>query len=122
MDRFERKVEEARGREGRRRERRRGWEEVNGEAESGIAVTAVGKKGKTKGEGLVGGGQGEDWEDMYGDEAMQGADDIDVPIEGAVTAAESTESVVGAEEKAVDVKHNENLSGEVVEDEVDKIT
>ena len=125
MDRFERKVEEARGREGRRRERRRGWEEVNGEVENGIAVPVVGKKAKTKGDGLVGGGESGDWEDVNGDEAMDGVDDIDVPVVGGtVMAAESTEPVPGDGEKlgVVDVKHNGSLNGEGVEDEVDKIT
>ena len=117
MDQLEKKFESAKEREGKRRERRKVWEEVNG----GADVNGVGKRGQ----GKVGGGEGEgegdgegegQWEDVEdmsgdGDEEMQGVD-------AAVAAIEPTEPVQVAGQKLEVVDHTASLN----DADIDEIT
>ena len=119
MEKREKKVEEARGREGKLRERRKVWEEVNG----GVKVGGgVGKGGEKVG----------DWEDVEAGDEMDadeiGEDgDVPVPLTSTAMATESMEprAVVGTGgDKVVDVDYGASLNAAEVEDEdeVDKIT
>jgi hypothetical protein len=91
MDQLQKKVEGAWQREGRRRERRKMWEEVNGGVD-GAAKRATRKFGAI---GLAGEGQ---WEedvekasgDRDGDREMGGLDGVEAPVEGVVGVWEST--------------------------------
>jgi len=120
MDQMEKKVEGAKQREGRRRERRKVWEEVNSR------VNGVGKTAKRK----VGGSVGEEeregerqWEDVDGevedgDKEMEGFDGAEVPDEDAVMPGELTEppkQVVVTVNKLVATVH---LNGIEFDDEI----
>jgi hypothetical protein len=93
MDQMEKKVEGAKQREGRRRERRKVWEEVNRGA-NGVGRTVNGKMGGSVGEEE---GEGErQWEDVDGevedgDKEMEILDDAEVPDVDAVMPGVSTE-------------------------------
>lgn len=124
MDQLQKRVEGARQREGRRRERRKVWEEINSGID-GAVKRATGKFGVI---GMVGDGDGEgegQWEDDVeevdedrdGDREMGG-------VHGAVGATESTVSVElvvaagGGGENLVVVDHATNLNGVEFEDEI----
>ena len=93
MDQMEKKVEGAKQREGKRRERRKVWEEVNS------GVNGVGKIAK----GMIGGSVGEEeregerqWEDVDGevedgDKEMESLGGAEVPDEDAVMPGEPTD-------------------------------
>jgi hypothetical protein len=118
MDQMEKKVEEAKQREGRRRERRKVWEEVNS------GVNGVGKTAKRK----VGGSveqeerEGErQWEDVDGevedrDKEMESFDGAEVPAEEAVVMpGEPTEPPKQVVNKLVATDH---LNGIEFDDEI----
>jgi Alb1 len=115
MDQLEKKVKEAREREGKRRERRKVWDEVN----SGV-TEIVGRRGKEK----FGGNPAEEWEDVGGDgdEEMVGA--AEALAEAVVGPTESTAPVEPAEpvvleaETLVVVDHTTSLNGVEFEDEI----
>ena len=120
MDQMEKKVEEAKQRDGRRRERRKVWEEVNS------GVNGVGKTAKRKVGGSVGEKEREgerQWEDVDGevedgDKEMESFDDAEVPDEDAVMPEEPTEpptQVVVAVNKLVATGH---LNGIEFDDEI----
>jgi hypothetical protein len=93
MDQMEKKVEGAKQREGRRRERRKVWEEVNS------GVNGVGKTAKRKVGGSVGQEEGEgerQWEDVDGevedgDKEMESFDGTEVPDKDAIMLGKPTE-------------------------------
>lgn len=110
MDQMEKKVEGAKQREGRRRERRKVWEEVNS------GVNGVGKTAKRK----VGGKEEREgerqWEDVDGevedrDKEMESFDGAEVPDEEAVPP----KPVVVAVNKLVATDH---LNGIEFDDEI----
>jgi hypothetical protein len=117
MDQMQKKVEWAKEREGKRRERRKVWEEVNS------GVNGVRKKGEGNVGGMVG---GEDWEDVEdgngdGDKEMEGVDGTEAPAEGAVGAVKSTapaELGPGEGKKLLAVDHTVTLNGIEFEDEI----
>ena len=145
MDRLQKKVEGASQKEGRRRERRKMWDEVNG----GIGVAAKRAARKFGVVGLAGEGQ---WEgdveeasgDRDGDREMGGLDGVEAPVEDVVGVSESTvpaESAVaealaaaaaaaaaagggggggggGGEENIAAVDHATSLNGAEFEDEI----
>jgi hypothetical protein len=108
MDQMEKKVEEAKQREGKRRERRKVWEEVNS------GVDGVGKIAK----GKIGGSVGEEeregerqWEDVDGevedgDKEMESLGGAEVPDEDAVMPGEPTDPVVVAVNGLVAMDHS----------------
>ena len=134
MDQLEKKVEGAKKREGRRRDRRKVWEEVNGEVAVEVNGWLVrrGRGGKEKGIGKVAIGMGDGqvgeeelWEDEDedgnndGDEEMKVVDGAELPPEGAAGGAiESPAPAVIAGEKLVVVNHTANLDSE----DIDEIT
>jgi hypothetical protein len=110
MDQMEKKVEEAKQREGRRRERRKVWEEVNSGV-NGVGQTAKGKVGRSVGEEVR---EGERlWEDVDGevedgDKEVESFDGAEVPDEDAAMLEEPTElpkPVVVAVNKLVATVH-----------------
>jgi len=120
MDQMEKKVEGSKQREGRRRERRKVWEEVNSR------VNGVGKTAKRKVGGSVGEGEREgerQWEDVDdkvedGDKEMERFDGAEVPDEDAVMPGEPTEppkQVVVTVNKLVATDH---LNGIEFDDEI----
>jgi hypothetical protein len=125
MDQMEKKVEEAREREGKRRERRKVWDEVNSGANGAM------KRGS--GKGIFGGSVGDaEWEDVEdangdGDKKMEGVDGHEVPAEGAFEGIESTSPAEPAEPVVVEgqevggLDQTTNLNGIEVEEE-DEIT
>jgi hypothetical protein len=120
MDQMEKKVEGAKQREGRRRERRKVWEEVNSGV-NGVGKTAQGKVGGSVGEEEKGGEW--QWEDVDGevedgDKEMEIFDGAEVPDEDAVMPEEPTEPpkpVVVAVNKVVIMDH---LNGIEFDDEI----
>jgi uncharacterized protein YcnI len=93
MDQMEKKVEGARQREGRRRERRKVWEEVNSGV-NGVGKTAKGKIGWSVGEEEREGER--QWEDVDGevedgDKEMESLGGVEVPDEDAIMPGEPTE-------------------------------
>jgi hypothetical protein len=93
MDQMEKKVEGARQREGRRRERRKVWEEVNSGV-NGVGKTAKGKIGRSVGEEEIEGER--QWEDVDGevedgDKEMESLGGAEVPDEDAIMPEEPTE-------------------------------
>ena len=91
MDQMEKKVEGAKQREGRRRERRKVWEEVNS------GVNGLGKTAKGKISGSVEEEEGErQWEDVDGevedgDKEMESLDGAEVPDTDTVMPGEPVE-------------------------------
>jgi hypothetical protein len=131
MDQLQKRVEGARQREGRQRERRKVWEEVNNGVD-GAFKRATWKFSAIE---MVGDGEGEgdgQWEeeeeeeqdaDQNGDREMGGVDGAEASADGAVGATESTvpaEPVVagGRGENLVVVDHATGLNGVEFEDEI----
>jgi hypothetical protein len=87
------------------------WEEVN---------SGVGRRGKEKVNGSVG---GEDWEDVEGDSGdgdneMGGVGGAEVPEVGAIESTPPAEPVMVEGEKLEAVSHTVSLNGVEVEDEI----
>jgi hypothetical protein len=120
MDQMEKKVEGAKQREGRRRERRKVWEEVNSGV-NGVGKTAKGKVGgSVEEEERVGERQWEDVDSEFedGDKEMKSLDGAEVRDEDAVMPGGPTEPpkpVVVAANKLVVTYH---LNGIEFDDEI----
>jgi hypothetical protein len=111
MDQMEKKLEESRQREGRRRERRKVWEEVNSGV-NGVGKTAKGKIGKSVGEEER---EGElQWEDVDGevedgDKEMESLGGAEVPDEDAGEPTEMPKPVVVAVNGLMATDHSNGI-------------